>query len=81
MEVRIHYYALLRDMAGVSEEIVTLAEGSDGNDLLAAVAARHPGMQKLLHVVRLASETEYLRRDDALRPGAAVQLIPPVSGG
>jgi len=81
MEVRIHYYALLREIAGGSEDTVTLADGSDGNDLLAAVAARHPGMQKLLPVVRLASETEYLRRDDALKPGGTVQLIPPVSGG
>jgi molybdopterin converting factor subunit 1 len=81
MEIRLRYYALLRDITGCSEETVSVPDGSDGNRLLAAVAARYPDAQDLVRVIRLASDTEYLTREDVLVPGSTVQLIPPVSGG
>ncbi|MBI4355126.1 MAG: MoaD/ThiS family protein [Candidatus Omnitrophica bacterium] len=79
--VRVLLFAQLKDRLGASELVVTLPSGSTGQELFAWVAQRHPKIEGLLRVSRLAANAEYVALDYVLRDHDDVAVIPPVSGG
>lgn len=81
MTVKVLCFAQLRDRIGDSETVVPLPGGARGCDLLRVLKDRHPQVEPLLAVSRLAVNCEYVSGDVELQDGNEVVIIPPVSGG
>ena len=81
MTIKLLCFAQLRDRLGDSEMAVSLPNGATGRDLLQVLKSRHPRMEPLLEVSRLAVNCEYVSADAELHDGDDVVVIPPVSGG
>lgn len=79
MRVRVRYFAVLRDRAGVAEEWVE-THASTARDLVdELLAARDFGLPGYL--MRVAINGEFVDDGHALADEDEVVLIPPVSGG
>ena len=74
------YFAAARDAAGAPREAVDPVPATVG-DLRAALTRRHPALGRILGRCRIAVDEDMAADGDALRDGAEVAIIPPVSGG
>ena len=81
MRVKVLLFGQLRDLAGKSEEEVSLADGAKAADIAARYAKLSPKLAELMPSVALAVNQEYAAREKVLRDGDEVALLPPVSGG
>ncbi len=79
MQLKIHYYALMREQAGRSEETLETAAATPA-DLYGELAARH-GFTLSRNQVKVAVNSEFSEWSRPLRSGDAVVFIPPVAGG
>jgi molybdopterin converting factor small subunit len=79
MQLRIQYYALMREQAGRSEEILESA-ASNPADLYAELMTRY-GFTLSREQLKVAVNSEFSDWSRALAPGDAVVFIPPVAGG
>jgi molybdopterin-guanine dinucleotide biosynthesis protein A len=79
MQIKVQYYAILREQAGRSEETVATAARTP-RDLYTELQRRHPfslGAESL----RVAINAEFSDWTQPLTEGDAVVFIPPVAGG
>ena len=79
MQIKVQYYAILREQAGRSEESVTTSARTP-LDLYGELQRRHPfslGAESL----RVAINAEFSEWSQPLAEGDAVVFIPPVAGG
>jgi molybdopterin-guanine dinucleotide biosynthesis protein A len=79
MQIKVQYYAILREQAGRSEETVATAARTP-RELYAELQRRHPfslGAESL----RVAINAEFSDWSQPLAEGDAVVFIPPVAGG
>ena len=79
MQIKVQYYAILREQAGRSEETVATAARTP-RDLYTELQRRHPfslGAESL----RVAINAEFSEWSQPLVEGDAVVFIPPVAGG
>jgi molybdopterin converting factor subunit 1 len=81
VQVKIIYFGILRELAGVSEEAMEVAEHATAGDLFAALRAKYPQMERFANALALAVNLEYADKARVLHSGDEVALIPPVSGG
>ncbi len=79
MQLKIQYYALMREQAGRSEEILETSATSPA-DLYAELAARY-AFTLAREQVRVAVNSEFSDWSCKLSAGDAVVFIPPVAGG
>jgi molybdopterin converting factor subunit 1 len=79
MQLKIQYYALMREQAGRSEETVK-TEASTPADLYAELRARH-GFTLSPDQLKVAVNSEFAPWSRRLAAGDAVVFIPPVAGG
>jgi molybdopterin synthase sulfur carrier subunit len=80
--VSVLYFAALRDLAGVAEEMVCLpAPPIEVSALLSQLESEHQALRGRLGSVRVAVNEEFAPVSTLLRGGEVVALIPPVSGG
>lgn len=79
MKVTILYFASLRDTAGAASELVE-SDAGDLSALYQALRTRH-GFAMPQERLRVAVDGAFAGWDDALRDGAEIAFIPPVSGG
>ena len=77
--VRLRYYALLREQAGLGEELVETS-ASDAAGLYEELADRH-GFQLARGQLRVAINSEFSDWSRPLADGDEVVFIPPVAGG
>ena len=81
MTVRVKFFAILRERAGVSEVSKELSEGSTLGDLWRELQKDYPKLAvpgiRLLYAVN----QNYATADYCLREQDEVGFIPPVSGG
>lgn len=81
-DVRVLYFAAVRDLVGRAEEDVTLPESvRQVADLAEHLQQLHPELRGRLAGVRIAVNEEFSRDSDPVRAGDVVALIPPVAGG
>ena len=78
-EIRVQYYALLREQAGRSAETV-LTSARTPRELYAELAARHP-FTLPPEMLRVAVNAEFGEWSQPLAPNDAVVFITPVAGG
>ncbi|MCC6905390.1 MAG: molybdopterin converting factor subunit 1 [Anaerolineae bacterium] len=81
MNLRVLFFATLRDRAGVSSTSLTLPDGATVESLLASLAEHFPSIRDNLPVSLVAVNQEYATPDLMLQDGDEVALFPPVSGG
>ncbi len=77
--LRIQYYALLREQAGRSEELLDTSAGTPA-ELYRELQARHT-FQLAPEQLKVAINAEFSDWNAALRSGDTVVFIPPVAGG
>jgi molybdenum cofactor guanylyltransferase len=79
MQLRIQYYALMREQAGRSEETIETSAATPG-DLYAELATRH-GFTLSKEQLKVAVNSEFSDWSRKLAANDAVVFIPPVAGG
>lgn len=81
-QVRVLYFAAVRDLVGVHEEALELpSEVTRVSELVSHLERVHPELRGRLAGVRVAVNESFVSEGDPVRPGDAVALIPPVAGG
>jgi len=79
MQLKIQYFALMREQAGRSEETLETSAATPA-DLFAELTARY-GFTLSREQLKVAVNTEFSDWSRKLTPGDAVVFIPPVAGG
>jgi molybdopterin converting factor subunit 1 len=79
MNLKIQYYALMREQAGRSEEWVETCAATAA-DLYSELQARH-GFTLSREQLKVAVNSEFSTWSRQLASGDAVVFIPPVAGG
>jgi molybdopterin converting factor small subunit len=79
MQVRLQYYALMREQAGRSEEWIETSAATPA-DLYGELTARY-GFTLGRDQLKVAINSEFSDWTCALSAGDAVVFIPPVAGG
>lgn len=79
MRLKVHYYALMREQAGRSEETLE-TDAATPADLYVELAARHR-FTLAREQLKVAINSEFASWTRRLAPGDAVVFIPPVAGG
>lgn len=81
MKVTVQFFSFLRDAAGTLELSVELPSGATVGDLLAAVYRERPKLREAEKTTLIAIGVEFARREDHLKDGDVVALMPPLQGG
>ena len=79
MTLRIQYFAMLREKAGVSDETIRTSAATP-TALWEELRERH-GFDELLSALSVAVNETFVSPGRALRDGDTVVFIPPVAGG
>lgn len=80
-EFAVRLFAAARQLLNRDTLVVQLSPPLTAEHLLAQMAADQPAIASLVHRCRLAVNSEYASRHQAITPNDAIALIPPVSGG
>lgn len=81
MQIRVLYFALLRERLRRSEETIALPEGSTVRDAVALLAQREEVIGAIERNLLLAVNQTLVPGDFPLSDGDELALLPPVSGG
>ncbi len=79
MQLKIHYYALMREKAGRSEETLDTSAGAPA--ALDGELVDRYGFTLVREQLKVAVNSEFSDWGRPLEPGDAVVFIPPVAGG
>jgi molybdopterin synthase catalytic subunit len=81
LDVRILYFATLRQRAGGREERITLAEGATVADLKLRLGDLHESLRPALDSALVAVNREFALPEQTIADGDEIAVFPPVSGG
>jgi MoaE-MoaD fusion protein len=81
VQVKVLYFASLKDRAGLTAETVELPSPATVAVLKQHLANQHAGLEIALPTVLVAVNREFAFPEDNLTEGDEVALFPPVSGG
>lgn len=81
MKVRVKFFAILRERAGVAEVVKQVEEGSTVGDLWGLVQEDFPALASPGLRLLFALNRSYVGGEATLHEGDEVVFIPPVSGG
>jgi MoaD family protein len=81
MKVRVQFYAQLRDLLGMRQLDVDMAEGATARDLLEQVYAQQPKLRPHDKSILVGAGVDFVDRNYKLKPGDEVSIMPPVQGG
>lgn len=81
IEVKILFFAHLKEIAGVSHTQITLPSGSRVADLKVALLDRFPQIENRLATTLVSINQQFATDADPIPAGAEIALFPPVSGG
>lgn len=80
--IHVHYYAAARELAGVSDETITLgSETPTRSDVLRWIVEAHPAFARVIDRMAIAVNDELSPVSDRLHDGDQVSVLPPVAGG
>ena len=81
-KITVLYFAAVREVVGIDEEVLELPPDVTSVATLAEHLTRvHDALRGRLAAVRFARNEEFARPGDALADGDVIALIPPVAGG
>lgn len=81
MKVEVQFFSRLRDLAGVSRIEQELPDGATIRELLETLYGAFPRLREWDAHILTAVGLEYTGREQALREGDSVSVMPPVQGG
>jgi molybdopterin synthase catalytic subunit len=81
MQIRVLFFGVLKDLAGLASETAEFPEGTSVEDVFSHYAERAARLRAMRSSLAFAVNQEYARSDHALRAGDEVGFLPPVSGG
>jgi molybdopterin converting factor small subunit len=81
MKVHVQFFSRLRDLAGLSEMELDVAEGAKVADLLEMLYSRMPALWDWDKSILVAASLEFVGRDYVLKPDDQISIMPPVQGG
>jgi MoaE-MoaD fusion protein len=81
MRIKVLYFAQARERAGQSSASLELPQGSRVSDAVAAIRRAMPALEPLWPHLAIAVDGVLAPPEAALRDGAELALLPPVSGG
>jgi molybdopterin converting factor subunit 1 len=81
MQVRIRYFAGLREATKIEGEMLDLPEGATATDARTLLGERYPALGRLLPPCAVAVNRAYVEADVPLHSGDELVFIPPVGGG
>jgi molybdopterin converting factor small subunit len=81
MNVRVQFFAQLRDLAGVHQLDVDLPERSTIARLLEAIYEQKPALRAHDKSILVGAGVEFVDRDYVVKGGDAISIMPPVQGG
>lgn len=81
MNVRLLFFAVLRDIAGTDSRELALAEGTTARDVWQSLRAEFAKLSGYTEPPMIAVNEEYAEPSTVLRDGDELAFIPPVAGG
>jgi molybdopterin converting factor small subunit len=81
MKIHVQFYAQLRDLVGMRELDLDIAEGATVHDLLQEVYAQQPALRPHDKSILIGAGLEFVDRNYQLNPGEEIAIMPPVQGG
>jgi molybdopterin synthase sulfur carrier subunit len=81
MKVKVLYFALYRELAGLSEEIIELDDGSTTESMRILIKNNHPDLMDQWPMAIISVNKEYSKNEVTLNDGDEVAIFPPISGG
>ena len=81
MQVRLLFFASLKDIVGSRELRMDVPQGSTVADLLFQLESRYPRMKEYRSVILTAINEDYVDKSTRISEGDEVAIFPPVSGG
>jgi molybdopterin converting factor subunit 1 len=81
MKIRLLFFAVLRDIAGRSEDLLELPDGATAGDVWQRLRAEHAALRDYIQPPMIAINESYARADALLHDGDELAFIPPVAGG
>jgi molybdopterin converting factor subunit 1 len=81
LKIHLLYFAALREIAGKSDEVVELPDGSRANDVWQRLRAEYPALHEYVQPPMIAVNESYARAEVLLNDGDELAFIPPVAGG
>lgn len=81
MKVTVQFFSFLRQLVGGNELQLDLPSRATVADLLAELHRRFPRLREAEKTMLVAVGIEFARREDELKEGVVVSLMPPLQGG
>jgi molybdopterin converting factor subunit 1 len=81
MTVRLLFFAVLRDIAGVDDRTLDVREGTTARDVWQALRDEFAKLADYTQPPMIAVNETYAEPDVLLRDGDELAFIPPVAGG
>jgi MoaD family protein len=81
MTVRVQFYAQLRELVGVHELELQLAQGATVRELLEEVYTQQPRLRRHDKSILVGAGLEFVDRTYKLNSGDEIAIMPPVQGG
>ena len=81
INVKVSYFGVARDMAGLREEVLSLPDPAHVEDLMNEAVRMHPGLARLRKQTRVAVDEVLTQGNERLADGDTAALLPPVAGG
>jgi molybdopterin synthase sulfur carrier subunit len=81
MQIRMRYFASLREIVGIHEETLTISEEATIIEVRRQLLKCYPGLEHALARAVSAVNHQYVSPETTLKEGDEVVFIPPVGGG
>lgn len=81
MRVRVQFFSQLRDLAGVAELEVDLADSATVAQMLEQVYQKFPPLRAHDKTILVGAGVEFVDRNYLIKPGDEIAIMPPVQGG
>jgi molybdopterin converting factor subunit 1 len=81
MKITLLFFAVLRDIAGRSEDVVEFPEGTNAGDVWQWLRDQHPALRDYVQPPMIAVNETYVGAGEPLSDGDELAFIPPVAGG
>lgn len=81
MKVRLLFFAVLRDIAGVDERELSVDEGTTAREVWESLRRSYAKLADYTQPPMIAINESYAAPDAILRDGDELAFIPPVAGG
>lgn len=81
MQVRLLFFAVLRDIAGTDERELAVADGTTARDVWQSLRSEYAKLTDYSQPPMIAINESYAAPETILRDGDELAFIPPVAGG